>query len=102
MTKTPRPIKVNRMVGQIPLIGSVTPIQLGSGAIAFFLSYVVYANTGQLVVGIAIWVWVFFTLVLVLGKHHWQFLNKFRPPPRWSRGRRYYVNLLKEENSGKH
>jgi hypothetical protein len=101
MAKTRHSINVNRMVGEIPLIGSLTPIQLGSGVIAFFLAYVVYANTGQLMVGIAIWVWIFFTLVLVLGKHHWQFLNKFRSPPRWSRGRNYYFYLLREENSRK-
>ena len=102
MAKTPRPLKINRMVGQIPLIGSWTPIQLGSGVIAFFLAYLVYANSGHWVLGIAIWVWVFFTLVLVLGKHHWQFLNKFRAPPRWSRGRRYYFHLFRESKSDKH
>jgi hypothetical protein len=84
------------MVGQVPLIGSLTPVQLVSSAIAFFIAYLAYSNAGSFVLGIAIWLWAFFTLVLVLGRYHWQFLNKFRQPPHWSSGRRYYLPASSE------
>jgi hypothetical protein len=85
-----RSISVNRMIGQMPLIASLTPVQLGSGTGAFFIGYLVYSNTNSLPAGVAAFLWVFFTSVLVLGKHHWQFFNKFRQPPRWSQGRRVF------------
>lgn len=98
--KQRRKIAVNRMVGQLPLVGSLTPVQLASAAVGFAIAYLAYSNTGSMVLGVALWVWAFFTGVLVLGQHHWQFINKFRQPPRWCLGRRAYLNPLAKREGG--
>ncbi len=93
--KDQQPILVNRMVGRVPLIGSFSPVQLLSVLGGFFLGYLVYSNTGNLVMALGAWVWTFFTLVLVLGKHHWQYVNKYRKSSRWSKGRQTFRNPLR-------
>ncbi|ACB54331.1 hypothetical protein cce_4985 [Crocosphaera subtropica ATCC 51142] len=87
-------IIVNRMVGKVPLIGSFSPIQFFAAIAGFLLGYLAHANTGNMIVGVGAALWVFFTIVLVLGNHHWQYLNKYRKATPWSRGRRLFKNPL--------
>ena len=94
-----RKISVNRMLGKVPMVASLSPVQMASGLIAFLAGYLVYSFGGSPVAGVASFLWVFFTSVLVLGKHHWQFLNKFRERPNWSHGRRTYRNLINSKKS---
>ncbi|MBR8831709.1 MAG: hypothetical protein N5P05_002699 [Chroococcopsis gigantea SAG 12.99] len=96
--KGDRTKKVNRMIGKIPLIGNFTPIQCVNICIAFIVAYIVHANFNQLAMTIGVWLWVFFTLTLVLGSHHWQYINKYRSVPRWVNGRLYYCGWYSKES----
>ena len=87
-------IIVNRMVGKVPLIGSFSPIQFFAAIAGFFLAYLAYTNTDNLIMGVGAGLWTFFTIVLVLGKHHWQYINKYRRTSPWSKGRRPFRNPL--------
>ncbi|EAZ88895.1 hypothetical protein CY0110_31885 [Crocosphaera chwakensis CCY0110] len=92
-------IIVNRMVGKVPLIGSFSPIQFFAAIVGFLFGYLAHVNTGNMIVGVGATLWVFFTIVLVLGKHHWQYFNKYRRATPWSRGRRLFKNPLKQRTS---
>lgn len=101
MTNDRRMKKVNRMIGKVPLIGTFTPVQCVNICIAFIVAYIVHANFNQFAITIGVWLWVFFTLTLVLGSHHWQYLNKFRRVPRWVNGRLYFCGWYSSERNRK-
>ena len=94
--KETKQILVNRMVGKVPLVGSFGPVQLGAAITGLFLGIIIYSNTENLIYSVAAALWVFFTVVLVLGKYYWNYINKYRNQAPWSKERLEFQNPLEK------
>lgn len=99
--KDPEPIIVNRMVGKVPLVGSFSPIQLGSAVLGFLFGVVTYNKTENPVYAAGVFLWLFFTSVLLLGKNHWEYVNKYRKQAFWSTQRQVFNNPLETKKNDK-